>query len=118
MQYLQGWNCRMPGKYKTLIMDIRREIGRGEDRHPGWQGCWKGSGHATTKAARSRPGGCAVWGGRILSRQRVRVGALARTLKAIRGTAPLHRGSGKLLTTSGPMSRQRPRAAATAGCKT
>src|ERR1700685_3925392 len=26
MQYLfQGWNCRMPGKYKDLIMDIATE---------------------------------------------------------------------------------------------
>jgi manganese containing catalase len=32
MQYLfQGWNCRMPGKYKDLIMDIAtEEIGRVE----------------------------------------------------------------------------------------
>ncbi|HEV7655465.1 MAG TPA: manganese catalase family protein, partial [Mycobacteriales bacterium] len=26
MQYLfQGWNCRMPGKYKDMIMDIATE---------------------------------------------------------------------------------------------
>src|ERR1700727_3463988 len=26
MQYLfQGWNCRMPGKYKDLIMDVATE---------------------------------------------------------------------------------------------
>lgn len=34
MQYLfQGWNCRMKGKYKDLIMDIvRRRSGRALER--------------------------------------------------------------------------------------
>jgi hypothetical protein len=31
MQYLwQGWNCRMPGKYKDMLMSKRSWAGRGD----------------------------------------------------------------------------------------
>ncbi len=43
MQYLfQGWNCRMPGKYKDLIMDVAtEEIGHVEMIATMIAGCWK-----------------------------------------------------------------------------
>jgi Mn-containing catalase len=46
MQYLfQGWNCRMEGKYKDLLMDTRpRRSVTWRCSPRWWQDCWKALG--------------------------------------------------------------------------
>jgi Mn-containing catalase len=66
MQYLfQGWNCRMPGKYKDLIMDIAtEEIGHVEMIATMVARLLEGApATATTKAAAADPTVGAVLGG-------------------------------------------------------
>jgi Mn-containing catalase len=66
MQYLfQGWNCRMPGKYKDLIMDIAtEEIGHEEMLATMVARLLEGApATATTKAAMADPVVGAVIGG-------------------------------------------------------
>ncbi|MFF8932192.1 manganese catalase family protein [Streptomyces longwoodensis] len=66
MQYLfQGWNCRMPGKYKDLIMDIAtEEIGHVEMLAKMVARLLEGApATATTKMATSDPAIGAVLGG-------------------------------------------------------
>ena len=66
MQYLfQGWNCRMPGKYKDLIMDIAtEEIGHVEMIATMVARLLEGApATATTKAAAADPVVGAVLGG-------------------------------------------------------
>src|ERR1700755_2959294 len=64
MQYLfQGWNCRVPGKYKDLIMDVAtEEIGHVEMIATMVARLLEGApATATTKAAGADPvGGAAV----------------------------------------------------------
>jgi Mn-containing catalase len=66
MQYLfQGWNCRMPGKYKDLIMDVAtEEIGHVEMLAVMVARLLEGAPNtATTKAAMADPVVGAVMGG-------------------------------------------------------
>src|ERR1700753_4075125 len=66
MQYLfQGWNCRMPGKYKDLIMDVAtEEIGHVEMIATMVARLLEGApATATTKAAGADPVVGAVLGG-------------------------------------------------------
>src|SRR5947209_19201810 len=66
MQYLfQGWNCRMPGKYKDLIMDVAtEEIGHVEMIATMVARLLEGApATATTKAAMADPVVGAVLGG-------------------------------------------------------
>src|SRR6201747_477742 len=66
MQYLfQGWNCRMPGKYKDLIMDVAtEEIGHVEMIATMVARLLEGvPATATTKAALADPVVGAVLGG-------------------------------------------------------
>jgi Mn-containing catalase len=66
MQYLfQGWNCRVPGKYKDMIMDIgTEEIGHVEMLTVMLARLLEGApGEATDKAAAANPALAAVLGG-------------------------------------------------------
>src|SRR5919112_3534751 len=66
MQYLfQGWNCRMPGKYKDMIMDIAtEEIGHVEMLAVMVARLLEGAPAETTeKAAAANPALAAVLGG-------------------------------------------------------
>ncbi len=66
MQYLfQGWNCRVPGKYKDMIMDIgTEEISHVEMLTVMLARLLEGApGEATDKAAAANPALAAVLGG-------------------------------------------------------
>jgi hypothetical protein len=85
-----GWNCRMPGKYKDLIMDIATEqIGHVEMIPTMVARLLEGApATATTKAAGADPVIGAVLGGMARSRPSwPAAGPCSRTATVTRGTA-------------------------------
>ena len=101
MQYLfQGWNCRMPGKYKDLIMDVAtEEMGHVEMLATMVARLLEGaSATATAKMAAADPVVCAVLGGMDRSRPSwPGVGRCWPTATGIRGTAVTSSPGGNLL---------------------
>lgn len=116
-QYLsQGWTCRMPGKYKGLIMDIAtEEIGHVEMIATMVARLLEGTpATATIKAAAADPVAGAVLGG--MGPQQAIVsggGALLADAVAIRGTTGTSWPAGIFWLTSTPMLPPRRRG----GCK-
>ena len=96
MQYLfQGWNCRMPGKYKDLIMDIAtEEIGHVEMIATMVARLLEGApATATTKPAAADPVVGAVLGGMDPQQgHRLRRRRPARRQQWLPVERPVHRG--------------------------
>ena len=117
MQYLfQGWNSRMPGKYKDLIMDVAtEEMGHVEMIATMVARLLEGApATATTKATAADPVVGAVLGGMDPQQAIVAGGEPCwPTATATRGTAATSWPAGTCWRTSAPMSPPRPRA----GCR-
>ena len=123
MQYLfQGWSCRMPGKYKDLIMDVAtEEMGHVEMIATMVARLLEGApATATTKAAAADPVVGAVLGG--MDPQQAIVaggGPLLTDSNGYRGTAATLWLAATCWPTSGPTPRRRRRAACRPrGCTT
>ena len=123
MQYLfQGWNCRMPGKYKDMLLDIgTEEIGHVEMLSTMIARLLEGAPAETTeKAAAANPALAAVLGG--MNPQHAIVaggGALPRTARASRGTPATSWPAATCWPISARTRTPRPRAACRpAGCST
>jgi hypothetical protein len=116
MQYLfQGWNCRVEGKYKDLIMDTAtEEMGHVEMLATMVARLLEGAPATATADAVKDPVMAAVLGAWIHSRPLSPVVARCRpTATAIRGTAGTSSRPATCSPISGPMSRRRRRA----GCR-
>src|SRR4051812_8250927 len=102
MQYLwQGWNCRLPGKYKDMIMDIAtEEIGHVEMLTTMLARLLEGApGEATEKAAAANPVLAAVLGGMSPQHAIVSGGsALPRDSQGVPWNTGYIAASGNLLT--------------------
>ena len=95
MQYLfQGWNCRMPGQYKDLIMDVAtEEMGHVEMIATMVARLLEGApATATTKAALAGPVVGAVLGGIDPQQAIVAGGAAAGRQQWVPVERPVHRG--------------------------
>ncbi len=106
MQYLfQGWNCRMPGKYKDLIMDVAtEEMGHVEMIATMVARLLEGApATATTKAALADPVGGAVLSGMDRSKPSWRAAVpCSPTVTVTRGTAGTSWPAGTFWLTSVP----------------